>query len=55
MSLAPFEGFQWRDSETLKLNTISLAYYVTKDLQGNARVWYDNVVLATEYIGPIAR
>lgn len=53
IAIAPFEGFQWRDNEVLKLNVMSLAYYVTKDTQGNGRVWYDNVVLATDYIGPV--
>ena len=55
VSVTPFEGFQWRDNEVLKLNIVSLAYYVTKDTQGNGRVWYDNVVVAKDYIGPISQ
>ncbi|HLE11405.1 MAG: hypothetical protein A2504_17300 [Bdellovibrionales bacterium RIFOXYD12_FULL_39_22] len=54
VQVLPFEGFQWRDSEVLKLNMVSLAYYVTKDTIGNAWVRYDNVVVSKRYIGPIA-
>ena len=52
-AIAPFEGFQWRSDSRLKMNVMSLAYYVTKDTKGNARIWYDNVVLAKKYIGLI--
>ncbi len=54
IDLAPFEGFRWRQDDRLMMNMVSLSYYVTQDTQGNARVWYDNVVVAKEYIGPIS-
>jgi hypothetical protein len=66
----PFEGFRWRLRDDLKINTFWLLYYMRgvfdrrsqfvppKDVPYNAdmgRVWFDHVVVATEYIGPIKR
>lgn len=49
-----FEGFRWRTSPELGLNWIWILHYVTKDTPGHAsKVWYDNVVVAKKYIGPI--
>ena len=66
----PFEGFQWRTTDEVKINTFWLLYYMTSVFQGKnqmtpkvevepyqtdvCRVWFDHVVLATDYIGPIA-
>lgn len=59
----PFEGFSFRTSEDLKINFVWLMHYVTESaLERNGRhppfdpvtVWLDNVVLATERVGPIA-
>jgi len=59
----PFEGFRWRTSNDLKLNFFWLMLYVTDSaLQRNGiqnpdpthRVLFDNIVVATEYIGPAA-
>jgi len=51
---APFEGFRWRDDEALDLNFLWLLVYITKAPEGHvSRVRLDNVVVATEYIGPI--
>ncbi len=64
----PFEGFRWRTTDKLKINIFSLQYYLAgifrndydpndPDIPYNddvARVYFDNVVLATEYIGPIS-
>jgi hypothetical protein len=53
---APFEGFRWRTVEDLKLNYVWLYLYITQAPNGHvSRVWFDDVVIATEYIGPIAR
>jgi hypothetical protein len=58
----PFEGFRWRTSGDLKINFFWLLHYVT---EGSYRmnqvdrpsrlnqVWFDDIVVATEYIGPI--
>ncbi len=58
----PFEGFRWRSHPDLKVNFFWLLFYVTenaarqngtKDSPVN-RVWFDDIVLATEYVGPTA-
>lgn len=50
----PFEGFQFRTASELKVNFIWLYTYITSGTPGHInRVWYDDVVVATEYIGPI--
>ncbi len=59
----PFEGFRWRTSNELKINFFWLLHYVTEnaarqnkvaDPNRVNRVWFDDIVVATEYIGPIA-
>ncbi|TAL67085.1 MAG: T9SS type A sorting domain-containing protein [Bacteroidetes bacterium] len=50
----PFEGFQWRNDINLKLNFFWLLFYMTDGEQGQTdTVWFDDVVVSTEYIGPI--
>jgi len=57
--LAHHKGINWRSDEKLRLNAFWLMLYVTtrsvKDkTPGRAnRVWFDDVVVATEYIGPV--
>ena len=57
----PFEGFRWRNSNDLKVNFLNLMLYVTENAARQngvespnpvSRVWFDEVVVATEYIGP---
>jgi hypothetical protein len=53
----PFEGFRFRTVDTLKINQISLQWYVSDEraAEGNAVrniVYFDDVVLARKYIGP---
>ncbi len=64
----PFEGFRWRTDDRVKINTFWLLYYLAAVFENDynpndpdipyndniARVYFDNVVLATEYIGPIS-
>jgi len=59
----PFEGFRWRSAPELKINFFWLLHYVTENAarqnrvrQPNPvnRVWFDDIVVATEYIGPLA-
>jgi hypothetical protein len=51
---SPFEGFQWRSLSQLNLNWIWLLYYTTGNPQGFVgKAWFDHVVLATKYIGPL--
>ena len=57
-----FEGFRWRTNNQLKINFFWLLHYVTENAarqnhlaEANPinRVWFDDVVIATGYIGPI--
>ncbi|MDH7569166.1 MAG: hypothetical protein QHJ73_06225 [Armatimonadota bacterium] len=59
----PFEGFRWRTSNDLKINYFWLEHYVT-DLPARQnrvekpnpvnRVWFDDVVVSTRYVGPLS-
>jgi hypothetical protein len=58
----PFEGFRWRTSPDLKINFFWLLHYVTENAarQNHVanphrinRVWFDDIVLSTAYVGPI--
>ena len=50
----PFEGFQWRTVDQLKVNFLWTYIYITTAPSGYvSRVWFDNIVVAKEYIGPI--
>ena len=52
----PFEGFRFRTDAELKANFLWLYTYITKGTRGHTnRVWFDDVVVATEYIGPLSR
>lgn len=56
----PFEGFRWRTHPELKVNFFWLLFYVTENAGRQNRVtpgkenrvWFDDIVVATEYIGP---
>lgn len=51
---APFEGFRWRSDARLDLNFLWLLNYITRAPEGHvSKVWFDQVVVAREYIGPI--
>lgn len=50
----PFEGFRWRNDEKLDLNFLWVLLYITKSPEGHvSKVWFDDIVVATEYIGPV--
>ncbi len=50
----PFEGFQWRSDDELKLNFVWLLCYITKSPRGHvSKIWFDDIVVAKSYIGPI--
>jgi hypothetical protein len=48
-----FEGFQWRNDDKLKLNFFWLLYYMTGETDHTDKVYFDDVVVSTDYIGPI--
>lgn len=52
----PFEGFNFRTIDTLKINQLSLQWYVSEECahEGAAEkniVYFDDIVLARKYIG----
>lgn len=50
----PFEGLRWRNDPDLGLSFVQLEHYVTGHDPGEESfVWFNDMVLATEYIGPI--
>jgi hypothetical protein len=60
----PFEGLALRTSEALKINHLWLEHYIDEGAQQQNkltqptrvnRVWFDDVVVSREYIGPIWR
>jgi predicted amidohydrolase len=60
-----FKGIRWRSSNDLKFNTLWLLYYVSQDTAEHNRdsqpkdrvyeIWFDDVAVSTEYIGPIRK
>jgi hypothetical protein len=50
---APFEGFRWRTVPELNVNFLWVYVYTEKPAGHRIRVQFDDVVVATEYIGPI--
>jgi hypothetical protein len=50
----PFEGFRWRSVEELNLNFLWILLYITQAPPGYvSRVWFDDIVVATSYVGPL--
>lgn len=49
-----FEGFKWRNVKELAINYIWTYVYITDAPKGHvSKVWFDDIVVATEYIGPL--
>ena len=49
-----FEGFQWRTTEELAVNYVWTYVYITKAPPGHvSKVWFDSIVVAKEYVGPL--
>jgi hypothetical protein len=55
--LGHWTGINWRKTESLKANALTLESYVTDRWTKNSTniVYFDNVVIAREYIGPARR
>lgn len=54
-----FEGFRWRTSNDLKINFFWLLYNITEAAMRQnkvnfSRVWFDNIVVSTAYVGPVS-
>jgi hypothetical protein len=50
---AAFEGFRWRTVKELNVNYVWLYIYTEKPEGHRIKVSFDDVVIATDYIGPI--
>ncbi len=59
-----FPGFRWRTNDDLKINFLWLLHYVTEQAATHNRVehpnpinrvWFDDVVVSSAYIGPIRK
>ena len=49
-----FEGFGWRSTADLAVNYVWAYLYITKAPPGHiSKVWFDNIVVAKQYIGPL--
>jgi hypothetical protein len=55
MLVADFPGLRLRDVATLKIDRFGLSFHIGSNPNGQARKWYDNVVAAKSYIGPLSR
>lgn len=51
--IADFPNLRLRDIETLKIDRFELQYHIGSNTGGESRKWYDNVVAASSYIGPL--
>ncbi|MCR4413290.1 MAG: hypothetical protein NUV77_12800 [Thermoguttaceae bacterium] len=49
----PFPGFAWRTTPDLNINAIWLYRYMSQPEQGTSKVWWDHLVVAKKYIGPL--
>jgi hypothetical protein len=49
----PFPGFEWRSIPELKINAIWLYRYMSRPERGVSKVWWDHVVVAKKYVGPL--
>jgi hypothetical protein len=52
---APFEGFRWRTVEELNVNYVWIYTYTAQPPGHRIKVWFDDLVAATSYIGPLQK
>lgn len=53
--LADFRNLRLRDVATLTIDRFGLAFHIGSNPNGEQKKWYDNVVAATSYIGPLKK
>ena len=51
--IADFPNLRLRDIQELKIDRFGLGLYIASNTKRENRVWLDNVVTATSYIGPV--
>ncbi len=52
---ADFPGLRLRDVAELKIDRFGLSFHIGSNPNGQSKKWYDNVVAATSYIGPLLK
>ena len=53
--IADFQNVRLRDVNTLMIDTVELYLYIyANSIPMDTLKWYDNVVIATSYIGPMS-
>ena len=52
--IADFPNFRFRDVESLKIDVFGIALFIRPNNLRENRKWFDEVVAATSYIGPMA-
>jgi hypothetical protein len=52
---ADFPNLRLRDVDSLKIDRFGLSFHIGSNPNGETKKWYDNVVAASSYIGPVAR
>ena len=53
--IADFPNMRFRDADTLKIERIGIGMYMADNALRDNSKWYDDVVAATAYIGPLAK
>ncbi|HSW56349.1 MAG TPA: T9SS type A sorting domain-containing protein [Ignavibacteriaceae bacterium] len=51
--IADFLNIRLRDTTDLKIDRVSVDLHIKNNIMSVAKKWYDNVVIATSYIGPM--
>jgi len=51
--VADFTNLRLRDVENLKIDRFGLSFHIKSNPKGIAKKWYDNIVAASSYIGPM--
>jgi hypothetical protein len=51
--IADFPNFRFRDVETLKIDIFGVQLYLNPNMLRANKKWYDDIVAATSYIGPM--
>lgn len=52
---ADFQNLRFRDIASLKIDRFGLSFHIGSNPAGETKKWYDNVVAATSYIGPLVK
>jgi hypothetical protein len=51
--VADFPNLRLRDVDTLKINSVEISLHIRRNAVRENRKWYDDVIAATAYIGPV--